>query len=65
MDAPAPKPEEGPEAHNRWLRESVVMHADGGHALTSGATAITLTGVIDGREWLTKPDMITELWYLA
>lgn len=64
VDAPAPKPEEGIEAHNRWLRESVVMHADGGHALTSGATAITLTGVIDGREWLTKPDMIISAVHL-
>ena len=39
------------------------MHADGGHALASGATAVTLGALIDGRHWETKPDMvITAQW---
>jgi hypothetical protein len=39
------------------------MHADGGHALTSGATSTTMGGEIDGRYWETKPDMlITAVW---
>lgn len=46
-----------------WLREDVVMHADGGHALTSNATPMTISGEIDGRLWLTKPDMmISAVW---
>jgi hypothetical protein len=60
-----PRPEgvewNGPE-HRAWLEESV-MHADGGHALASGATAVTLGALIDGRHWETKPDMaITANW---
>lgn len=57
MTAPQPDAPFGSPEHLRWLRESVVMHADGGHALTSGATAVTMHGEIDGRVWLTKPDM--------
>ena len=65
----APRPKDvGPGApeYDAWLRESVEMHADGGHALTSGATAVTLAAEIDGREWVTKPDMaITAQWLVA
>lgn len=60
-----PRPEnvafDGPE-HRAWLEEAV-MHADGGNALASGATAVTLGAEIDGRHWETKPDMaITANW---
>lgn len=61
-----PKPDNAPmgsPAHLAWLREHVVMHADGGHALASGATPVTMEGTIDGRLWLTKPDMcISAVW---
>lgn len=47
----------------RWLREETVMHADGGHALASGATPVTMYAEIDGRLWVTKPDMaISSVW---
>jgi hypothetical protein len=59
---PQPPSELGTEAHQRWL-EDTQMHADGGNALRSGATPVTLTGQIDGRWWTTKPDMaITAVW---
>lgn len=48
----------GSPEHIKWLQEETEMHADGGHAMASGATAMTITGEIDGREWTTKPDMI-------
>lgn len=52
-------------AYIQWLRENTVMHADGGHALASDATPITLQGEIDGRVWLTKPDMaISAQWLI-
>ena len=54
---------EGSPAHMKWLREDCEMHADGGHALASGATAVTVEGEIDGRFWVTKPDMmISAVW---
>jgi hypothetical protein len=53
----------GTPAFRRWLEESVEMHVDGGNAVASGATETTIDGVIDGRYWLTKPDMmITAVW---
>ncbi|KKN52488.1 hypothetical protein LCGC14_0612200, partial [marine sediment metagenome] len=52
-DAPHGSPE-----HMKWLREDCEMHADGGHALASGATAVTVEGEIDGRFWVTKRDMM-------
>lgn len=61
-----PRPAEailGTPAHRRWLEEHTQMHADGGSALASGATATVFEGVIDGRYWLTKPDMaVTAVW---
>jgi hypothetical protein len=58
IDLPFGSPE-----HLTWLREHTVMHADGGHALASEATAITMGATIDGRYWLTKPDLvITTQW---
>ena len=63
IDKPNPGALAGSKEHTRWLTEDVVMHADGGHALTSGATPVTLGGEIDGRHWETKPDMlITASW---
>lgn len=58
-DAPANSPE-----RLAWLRETV-MHADGGDALASGATGITMGGEIDGRYWETKPDMIISAQWLV
>ena len=62
----APSPFEAPfgsPEHIEWLTKHTVMHADGGHALASGATAQTITGEIDGREWTTKMDlMISAVW---
>ena len=53
----------GSPAHARWLRESTVMHADGSNAVRSGATAVTLEAIIDGRKWVTKPDLaISASW---
>ena len=57
VSAPRPDVPMGSPEHLRWLRECTVMHADGGHALASGATPITFGGVIDGRHWETKPDL--------
>lgn len=61
--------------HLRWLRKYTVMHADGGHALASEASPLTIHAVIDsgtpdrtvrpghGRYWMTKVDMsISALW---
>lgn len=47
----------------KWLIEETTMHADGGHALASGATPMVLTGKIDGRLFAVKPDLIiTAVW---
>ncbi len=57
---------QGSPEYIRWLTEDVIMHADGGHALASQASSITLEGYIDGRYWLSKPDMmITAQWLRA
>lgn len=53
----------GSPEHVRWLKEATIMHADGSNAISSGATPMTMHGVIDGRHWETKPDMvITATW---
>jgi uncharacterized Rossmann fold enzyme len=55
----------GSEQHRQWLRTKTVMHADGGHAMASDATPVTIGGEIDGRYWLTKPDMaISAQWLM-
>jgi hypothetical protein len=51
--------------HLQWLRESVIMHANGDHALASGATSLTVGGIIDGRHWETKPDMMITANFLV
>lgn len=54
---------QGSPEHLDWLKQHTVMHADGGSAIASGATPVTLNGTIDGREWLVKPDlMISAVW---
>ena len=61
-----PKPEgmamDSP-GYRQWLETSTVMHADGGHALASGATMVTMDGEIDGRVWTSKPDLlVSAVW---
>lgn len=57
-----PEVMQGSPEHQRLL-EASEMHADGGHALASGATPLTFGGMIDGRHWETKPDMaISAVW---
>ncbi len=63
--------------HLKWLRNHTVMHADGGHALASEATPVTMHAMIDagtddetvrpghGKLWMTKPDMaISAQWLM-
>lgn len=56
--------EQGSPEHIEWLK-SAQMHADGGHALASNATPMTFSGEIDGRHWMTKPDMVISAVWLA
>lgn len=61
--APPPNAAVGSPLHQKWLREHTVMHADGGHALASNASCLTLEAEIDGRYWLAKPDLlVTAVW---
>lgn len=62
---PPPQFPAGSAEHTKWLTEDCEMHVDGGHALASGATAVTVEGEIDGRFWVTKPDMMISAIYLA
>lgn len=55
---PIPDVVGGSKAHMKWLRKHVQLHADGGHAMASNSTPVTVHGDIDGRTWLTKPDMM-------
>jgi hypothetical protein len=56
----------GTPEFEQWLIEETVMHADGGHALASGATPVVLTGKIDGRLFAVKPDLvITAVWLVV
>ena len=63
--APPPDAPEGSPEHVRWLTEETEMHADGGNALASGATPVTVEGEIDGRLWVTKPDMMISAVFLT
>lgn len=63
VKSPPPEVPFGSPEHVRWLNEDTIMHADGSNALRSDATPVTMHGVIDGRLWVTKPDMaITAVW---
>lgn len=65
LKAPPPAlPSDHPD-YQRWLRESTIMHADGGNALASGATALTMGGEIDGRYWESKVDLIVSAVWLV
>ena len=55
----------GTPEHRRWLMTETEMHADGGHAMASGATGVTMGGEIDGRHWETKPDMVVSAVFLV
>jgi hypothetical protein len=55
----------GSPDHTKWLEENTIMHADGGHALRSGATPVTLGAEIDGRWWESKPDLILSAIWLV
>lgn len=62
-----PKPfgmQHGDRAHRRWLEKHTVMHASGANAVTNGQTAITMGGMIDGRYWESKPDLIVSAVWL-
>jgi hypothetical protein len=64
----APMPEGatiGSPAHTTWLEQHTIMHADGGNAIASGATPVTLSGTIDGRLWVSKPDMLITSVFLV
>ncbi len=63
VTAPKPDAPMGSPAYTRWLTEHTVMHANGDHALAHGATAVTMEGEIDGRVWVSKPDLlISAVW---
>lgn len=60
---PADMVNNSPE-HRAWLREETTMHADGGHGMAANSTPLVLWGRIDGRDWLTKPDMVISATWL-
>lgn len=70
--------EHGSPEHLRWLQEDTVMHVDGGHALASDASALTMGLIVDpdtsddtirpghGRQWATKVDlMVSAVWLVT
>lgn len=62
-----PKPigmQHGDRAHRRWLEKHTIMHASGANAITNGQTSVTMGGLIDGRYWESKPDMIVSAVWL-
>lgn len=63
--APPIKARTGSPEHLEWLRNHTIMHADGGHALASDQSSLTLEATIDGRFWLTKPDLIVTASWLV
>lgn len=65
VSSPPPEAAQGSPEYMKWLEEETVMHADGGNALASEATPMTLAGEIDGRLWVTKPDMAISAVWLA
>lgn len=54
----------GDRRHRRWLEKHTVMHASGSSAIVNGQSAITLGGMIDGRHWESKPDLIVSAVWL-
>lgn len=55
----------GSKRHRKWLERDTEMHADGGNAVASGATAHTMGGTIDGRHWESKPDMMVTAVFMV
>jgi hypothetical protein len=56
--APRKDGKRGDGKYMQWLKDNTIMHADGGNALASGATHHVFEADIDGRYWVTKPDML-------
>lgn len=54
----------GSPAQANWLRTNTTFHADGGHALASESTPLVMRAVIDGRQWLTKVDLVISAQWL-
>lgn len=67
VKGPSPKRRHqlGTKQHLRWLKKNTVMHADGGHALASEASPLTIEATIDGRFWMTKVDMAISAQWLV
>ena len=65
LKRPKPNVPFGTPEYMKWLEEGTEMHADGGSAVASEATPVTLTGTIDGRHWETKPDLIISAVWLV
>jgi hypothetical protein len=63
--------------HLRWLRKHTVMHADGSHAMSSGASTLTMGLTVDagttgrtvrpghGHYWETKADLVVSAVWLV
>lgn len=54
----------GSRKYSKWLARAV-MHANGDGATASGATPVCFGGTIDGRYWLSKPDMMVSAIFLV
>lgn len=53
----------GTPSYDAWLREFATMHVNGAHPVEGGCSPLTLSGVIDGREWVAQADMwISSQW---
>ena len=63
--SPTKRHELGSKQHLRWLKKNTVMHADGGSAVASEASPLTVQGYIDGRFWMTKLDLIISAQWLV
>lgn len=50
--------------HKAWLANETQMHADGGSAIANDQSNLTMFGEVDGRPWLTKPDLIVSAVWL-
>lgn len=55
----------GSPKHRAWLAEQTEMHADGGSAVASRQSILTLGGTIDGRHWESKPDLLVTAVFLV
>lgn len=62
-EPPPDVPLHSPE-YRAWMESKTELHADGGHGMASNSTAITMHGEIDGRLWVTKPDMMVTAVFL-